>query len=33
MAQVFTDVRYKKADNQFFSEKLLKTIREQGINI
>ena len=33
LAQVFTDVRYKKADNQYFSEKLLKTIREQGFNI
>lgn len=33
LAQVFTDVRYKKADNLFFSEKLLKTIREQGFNI
>lgn len=33
LAQVFTDVRYKKADNLYFSEKLLKTIREQGFNI
>ena len=33
LAQVFTDVRYKKADNQYFSEKLLRTIREQGFNI
>ena len=33
LAQVFTDIRYKKADNIFFSEKLLKTIREQGFDI
>lgn len=33
LAQVFTDVRYKKNDNLFFSEKLLKTIREQGFEI
>ena len=33
LAQVFTDVRYKKADNIFFSEKLLKTIRDQGFEI
>ncbi len=30
LAQVFTDVRYKKADNEFFSEKMLKVLREQG---
>lgn len=30
LAQVFTDVRYKKTDNEFFSEKMLNTIREQG---
>ncbi len=33
LAQVFTDVRYKKADNLFFSEKLLQTIRNQGFDI
>lgn len=33
LAQVFTDIRYKKKDNEFFSEKLLKTIREQGFHI
>ncbi len=33
LAQVFTDIRYKKADNIFFSEKLLKTIRNQGFEI
>ena len=30
LAQVFTDVRYTKKDNEFFSEKYLKVIREQG---
>ena len=30
LAQVFTDVRYKEADNQFFSEKMLKVLKEQG---
>ncbi len=30
LAQVFTDVRYKKADNEFFSEKMVETIRKQG---
>jgi nitroreductase len=30
LAQVFTDVRYKKADNEFFSEKYLKVIKNQG---
>lgn len=30
LAQVFTDVRYKKADNEFFSEKMLATLRKQG---
>ncbi len=33
LAQVFTDVRYKKSDNEFFSEKMLQTIREQGFHI
>ena len=33
LAQVFTDVRYKKADNSFFSEKLLEAIRNQGFDI
>lgn len=33
LAQVFTDVRYKKNDSLFFSEKLLRTIREQGFDI
>lgn len=30
LAQVFTDVRYKKEDNEFFSEKMLKTLKKQG---
>ncbi len=33
LAQVFTDVRYKKGDNEFFSDKMLETIREQGFKI
>ena len=30
LAQVFTDVRYKKPDNEFFSEKLLTALKNQG---
>ena len=30
LAQVFTDVRYKKSDNEFFSSKYLAVIRQQG---
>lgn len=30
LAQVFTDVRYKKADNEFFSKGLLDVLRQQG---
>jgi len=30
LAQVFTDVRYKKADNEYFSEKLLQVLKNQG---
>ncbi|MDM8004056.1 MAG: nitroreductase family protein [Bacteroidota bacterium] len=30
LAQVFTDIRYKKADNEFFSAKFLEVIRAQG---
>jgi nitroreductase len=30
LAQVFTDVRYKKADNVYFSGILLKVLRDQG---
>jgi hypothetical protein len=30
LAQVFTDVRYKKEDNIYFSKILLKVLEEQG---
>lgn len=30
LAQVFTDIRYKKADNEYFSEKMLNTLKRQG---
>ncbi len=30
LAQVFTDVRYKREDNEFFSGKMLQTLRMQG---
>nr|WP_319270007.1 nitroreductase family protein [uncultured Draconibacterium sp.] len=30
LAQVFTDVRYKKTDNEFFSKKMLETLIAQG---
>jgi nitroreductase len=30
LAQVFTDVRYKKEDNDFFSDKMLDTLKDQG---
>lgn len=30
LAQVFTDVRYKKEDNEYFSAKYLEVIRKQG---
>lgn len=30
LAQVFTDVRYKKADNEYFSKALLEVLKEQG---
>jgi nitroreductase len=33
LAQVYTDVRYKKSDNEYFSSKMLETIREQGFSI
>lgn len=29
LAQVFTDLRYKKADNEFMSENLIKVLKEQ----
>ncbi|MEZ5105418.1 MAG: nitroreductase family protein [Draconibacterium sp.] len=30
LAQVFTDIRYNKKDNEFFSGKMIETLREQG---
>lgn len=30
LAQVFTDVRYKKSDNEYFSEGMLETLKKQG---
>ena len=30
LAQIFTDIRYKKSDNEYMSENLLKVIHEQG---
>ncbi len=30
LAQVFTDVRYKKTDNEFFSDKMIDVLKEQG---
>jgi hypothetical protein len=30
LAQVFTDVRYTKKNNEFFSEKFLKALEHQG---
>ena len=30
LAQVFTDIRYKKTDNIYFSEALLKVLKDQG---
>ncbi|MBW8324552.1 MAG: nitroreductase family protein [Prolixibacteraceae bacterium] len=33
LAQVFTEVRYKASDSDFFSVKLLKMLREQGFEL
>lgn len=33
LSEVFTDVRYTKKDNEFFSEKIIKTLRDQGFLI
>ncbi len=33
LAQVFTEVRYKKSDNEFFSAKMLETLKEQGFKM
>lgn len=30
LAQVFTDIRYKKADNEYFSAVLLQVLKDQG---
>lgn len=30
LAQVFTDIRYSKKNNEFFSEKFLQVLKEQG---
>ena len=30
LAQVFTDIRYSKKNNEFFSEKFLKVLQQQG---
>ncbi len=32
LAQVYTEVRYKSGDNQYFSSKLLKMLTEQGFS-
>ena len=32
LAQVFTDLRYKKADNEYMSEVLKKTLKQQGLD-
>jgi hypothetical protein len=33
LAQVFTDVRYKKADNVYFSKILLQVLKDQGFMV
>lgn len=33
LAQVFTDIRYKQSDNEYFSKKMLETMREQGFDV
>jgi hypothetical protein len=30
LAQVFTDIRYKKSDNIYFSKMLLQVLKDQG---
>lgn len=32
LAQVYTEVRYKKQDSEYFSDKILKMLREQGFS-
>ncbi|HEY3373288.1 MAG TPA: nitroreductase family protein [Prolixibacteraceae bacterium] len=33
LAQVYTEVRYKNSDNDFFSQKLVKMLTEQGFSL
>lgn len=33
LAQVFTQIRYKKSDNEHYSSKLLMTLRKQGFDV
>jgi len=30
LAQIYTDIRYKKSDNEFMSESFIKTLKKQG---
>ena len=32
LAQIFTDIRYKKSDNEFMSEGLKKVLKRQGFD-
>lgn len=32
LAQVFTDVRYKQSDNEYFSAKMIETLKKQGFD-
>lgn len=32
LAQIFTDLRYKKSDNEFMSEGLKKVLKRQGFD-
>ena len=32
LAQIFTDIRYKKADNELMSERLKLVLKEQGFD-
>lgn len=32
LAQIFTDIRYKKSDNEFMSEGLKRTLKQQGFD-
>lgn len=33
LAQVFTDIRYKKEDNEKYSDRFISTLRDQGFNV